>query len=324
LGALVGSAIDVLRAYRRSRALSRGVYTRLKRRQSWQPTRVIVHTRQDMRLMRDVLGLREVFDHPLSFVTPAQRAQVLATATRDQFPLLRNLPPDARLVGVFGFVSEYKGFDTAIRALRLLPPDHHLLIFGGIHPQTIRKRVPIDPYLQKLLDIGYIDRTLLDGFSECEGHGASVQLAVDGNSAALLEHHPRSLSGRIHFMGPLDDAEFVAAMVVCDTVVLSYQEVGQSASGPISQALELGCRVIASRTNTFLQYARYHPRQFEFFDIGNHLELAERLAAESPIDCSDRTLAYDWSTNVAVYRRAHAPSATTDAAIPTQSWAAVR
>ena len=46
-----------------------------------------------------------------------------------------------------------------------------------------------------------------------------------------------------------------------------------------SQALELGCRIIASRTHTFLEFAEYHENAVEFFDIGNHLELAERLLA---------------------------------------------
>lgn len=80
-------------------------------------------------------------------------------------------------------------------------------------------------------------------------------------------------------MGALGDAEFLAGMAICESVVFPYLEVGQSSSGPISQALELGCRVIASRTRTFLGFAEYHPNVIEFFDIGNHLELAERVLA---------------------------------------------
>jgi glycosyltransferase involved in cell wall biosynthesis len=45
----------------------------------------------------------------------------------------RPLPEDAKLIGVFGFLSRYKGFETAIRAMRHLPSDHHLLIFCGVH-----------------------------------------------------------------------------------------------------------------------------------------------------------------------------------------------
>jgi len=95
----------------------------------------------------------------------------------------------------------------------------------------------------------------------------------------LLGTHPRDLSARIHFMGALGDAEFLSGMAICESVVFPYLEVGQSSSGPISQALELGCRIIASRTRTFLDFAEYHRNAIEFFDIGNHLELAERVLA---------------------------------------------
>jgi hypothetical protein len=80
-------------------------------------------------------------------------------------------------------------------------------------------------------------------------------------------------------MGALAEPDFLSGMAICDAVVIPYLEVGQSSSGPISQALELGCRIIASRTHTFLEFAKYHENAVEFFDIGNHLELAERLLA---------------------------------------------
>ena len=76
-------------------------------------------------------------------------------------------------------------------------------------------------------------------------------------------------------------------MAICDAVVFPYLEVGQSSSGPISQALELGCRVIASRTHTFFQFGRYHQNMIEFFDIGNHLELAGRILARPQFERRD-------------------------------------
>src|SRR6202007_3304369 len=107
--------------------------------------------------------------------------------------------------------------------------------------------------------------------------GPAVSLAVDASMRDLLIEHPKDLSDRIHFLGPQSDADFLSGMAICDAVVFPYLEVGQSSSGPISQALELGCRIIASRTHTFLEFAEYHKAAVEFFDIGNHLELAERL-----------------------------------------------
>jgi hypothetical protein len=82
-------------------------------------------------------------------------------------------------------------------------------------------------------------------------------------------------------------------------------EVGQTSSGPISQSLELGCRVIASRTHTFLQFAKYHPNMVEFFDIGNHLELAGRVLAPPQFEPHNRLLAFNVETNKATYLAAN-------------------
>lgn len=121
----------------------------------------------------------------------------------------------------------------------------------------------------------------------------------------LLIEHPKDLSQRIHFLGATSDADFLAGMAICDSVVFPYLEVGQSSSGPISQALELGCRVLASRTHTFLQFGRYHPDLIEYFDIGNHLELAARILARPQYDTRARPLAFNVETNKATYLAAN-------------------
>jgi hypothetical protein len=106
-------------------------------------------------------------------------------------------------------------------------------------------------------------------------------------------------------MGAQSDADFLAGTAICDAVVFPYLAVGQSSSGPISQALELGCRVIASRTHTFIQLSRYHHNMIEFFDIGNHLELAGRLRARPQFERPDEFPAFNVETNKAVYLAAN-------------------
>jgi hypothetical protein len=114
----------------------------------------------------------------------------------------------------------------------------------------------------------------------------------------------------VHLMGALEHADFLAGMAMCDVVVFPYLEVGQSSSGPISQAVELGCRIIASRTHNFLEFAAYHPDTIEFFDIGNHLELAERIAARRQYAVQRSPPRYNVETNKAVYLTANsAPTA---------------
>jgi hypothetical protein len=102
-------------------------------------------------------------------------------------------------------------------------------------------------------------------------------------------------------MGALAEQDFLSGMAICDAVVFPYLEVGQSSSGPISQALELGCRIVASRTHTFMEFAEYHENAVEFFDIGNHLELAERLIARRQFSPRDGLPEFNIETNKATY-----------------------
>lgn len=306
----LGGARQMRSGFRRRRTMARAVYDTIRQMGQRKPVRVVTHTRRDKRLLRDVHGIRNIHDHPLAYLTAEDRERLLATSSRTGFPLLRTLPAGAKLVGTFGFISPYKGFDTAIRALRYLPDDYHLVIVGAVHPEAIQGDRPIDPCVKRLLDEAYVDRTVLDGAaSDTAGRGAegtpSLSIALDANAHALLQEHPRSLAGRVHFAGAMGDSEFQQVMAVCDAVVFPYREVGQTSSGPISQALELGCRVLASRTKAFLQLAQYHPGEIEFFDIGNHLELAGRLRADPPRDCRARTLRYDAASNRDLYNRIH-------------------
>ena len=288
--------------YSRTYLLSAGVATRLRRAQRFKPVSVIVHTRRELAHMRYVHGLRSVYDHPLSFLGEADACDVRRTASRDRFAILDAVPADGRLIGVFGFLGRYKGFDTVIRALHHLPPDCHLLIFGGVHPNEIKPHQPIDPVVSSLLDAGYVDTSVPERIRASAGAGApAVLLSLDPSMRELLTEHPRDLSQRIHFLGATSDADFLAGMAICDTVVFPYLEVGQSSSGPISQALELGCRIIASRTHTFLQFGRYHQDMIEYFDIGNHLELAARIASRPQFDALARRLSFTIETNKAAY-----------------------
>lgn len=64
-------------------------------------------------------------------------------------------------------------------------------------------------------------------------------------------------------------------------------------------------RVVASRTHTFLQLDRYHRNTIEFFEIGNHLELAARILARPQFDAGARFLSFNVETNKAVYLTAN-------------------
>lgn len=220
--------------------------------------------------------------------------------------MLDAVPKDSKLIGVFGFLGRYKGFDTVVRALHHLPKNFHLLIFGGVHPNEIKLHQPIDPVVSSLYDAGYVDTSVAERARASSAASApAVSVAVDGSMRDLLTEHPKDLSDRIHFLGAQSDDTFLSGMAICDAVVFPYIEVGQSSSGPISQALELGCRVIASRTHTFMQFAHYHQNMVEFFDIGNHLELAGRILARPQYNAGERLPVFNVETNRAVYLAAN-------------------
>jgi len=299
-------AIAMRAHYNREYLLSAGVASRLRRAQRFKPVSLIVHTRRDLAHMKYVHGMRNVHDHPLSFLSLAEVQQIRRAASRSRFPVLDPVPAECKLIGVFGFLGRYKGFDTVIRALHHLPQDYHLLIFGGVHPNEIKPHQPIDPVVSSLFEAGYIDTSVAERVTADAGAGGpAVSLAVDGTMRDLLIEHPKDLSDRIHFLGPQSDTDFLSGMAICDAVVFPYLEVGQSSSGPISQALELGCRILASRTHTFLQFARYHQNIIEFFDIGNHLELAGRLRARAQYEPGARVPVFNVETNRAVYAAAN-------------------
>jgi len=249
--------------------LARGLHGLMRQAERRGPFAIIVHGAREARLLRDLHGYGTVEHHPLAFLTAAQAQAVRAGASRTEFAQIASLPANAVLVGVFGFLSPYKGIETAIEAMRLLPETHHLLLFGNVHAQRYRPHQAIDPYLQRIVQA-------------CGG----------------------PMARRVHFMGSPGDEDFARAMAICDVVAMPYLEVGQTSSGAVAMALELGCRVVASRTRNFLQLDRAMPGLIEFFDIGNAVELAQRLL--TPIERRDGSfLPFTVNTNVALYRRVH-------------------
>src|SRR5262252_1171310 len=65
-------AIAMRAAYNREYLLSAGLASRVRRAQRFKPVALIVHTRRDLAHMKYVHGLRNVYDHPLSFLNGAE------------------------------------------------------------------------------------------------------------------------------------------------------------------------------------------------------------------------------------------------------------
>lgn len=273
-------AAGTFKNHLRATILGDGIYKLLCKEQKRRDLSVIVHTRRDRRMLQIVHGIEKVYDHPLAYFTEAKVKEIYSKSSRQNFRQLDRLPEDAILLGCFGFISSYKGIDTAIKALSLLPPNYHLAIFGGVHPAAIKKNQLIDPFVSNLLGEIAPAKGWLDA-----GYGVSVNANLSLSSADLIKltnmKHPRDLSSRVHFMGALSDDDFPAAMTVCDTVLLPYVEVGQSSSGPMSMAVDLRRHIISARTKAFMQYERYQKNRYSMFEIGNYLQLSQLILANS-------------------------------------------
>jgi glycosyltransferase involved in cell wall biosynthesis len=188
---------------------------------------------------------RDTITHqPLAFVSKPVRQRMEHEVARAEVSTRMNIKSGV-LLGCFGFLSQYKGIEVAIRALGNLPADHHLLVVGGLHPEGVQKGNVEQPYITKLI-------------------------------REISKH--RAMKGRVHFCGALDNDEFNQVMLACDAVILPYAEVGQTSSGPASLALDMARPLYCSHTKCFSELDRYQPGAVTFFEVGNHIELAQKLA----------------------------------------------
>jgi glycosyltransferase involved in cell wall biosynthesis len=197
---------------------------------------IIVHTKKSAEAIENFFQYKRVHVHPLKFTDPGRVLQ-------NQIPIndLLGLKPDTKTIGIFGFISTYKGGITAIEALKYLPSNYHLIIVGRQHPQTIKDYEKINPYLKTLLE--------------------------------MIKKH--SLLSRVHFVNELSDEELLKWAASIDFAWLPYMEVGQDGSGIASIFFDLAQRVIASNSKSFDELIRLIPQyKCERFDIGNYFELA--------------------------------------------------
>jgi glycosyltransferase involved in cell wall biosynthesis len=317
-----------------SRLLGHQLFALLRRLQRKKPVKAFVHTRREYRRLSLQEGLYNVFHHPLSFLGAEQIAEVKGSSGRFSFPVLKALPQDVVILGVFGFISPYKNFDFVVQALQHLPANYHLAIFGGVNPKSLGEREARARDLDKLFAAGRFDEALDDQLvrawlnqeaQRAALHTASLSSALSGPtlsparrwpdhlpwgtdlaalSATPAVRHPRNVADRVHFLGAMDDEDYFRGMNACDLVVFPYMEVGQTSSGPISQAVELGCRVLAARNKAFLEFAKYHPGRLELYDIGNTVEFVERVKSSTARARPLGQPRYGRGTSLRTYREA--------------------
>lgn len=233
---------------------------------------IIVHSKRDAKNIRLIFRVPFVYDFPLSFLNRQERERERRKEQADAFKKKYGLEQDDIAIGIFGFVTAYKGHETAVHALKYLPENYKLLVFGSQHPSSIVMNCPVDRFEEQLLDM--IDQLKLDG--------------------------------RVLFCGNLDDRQFIDALYCCDFSVLPYLEVNQSGSGIASLAIETGIPSLFSNNKAFAELQKYFPDCFGRFDIGNYVELANKILNYQDIYSENRKKAlekYNIENNIRLYRK---------------------
>ena len=232
------------------------VFVKLKNLSKNKNINVIVHNKRDRDIIKRVTGFKNVYDFPLALYNKEIRSREKDKIKAKNFKEKYNLAQDDKVIGLFGFVSLYKGHETAIKALKYLPDNYKVVIFGAQHPHNIQSFTVIDKYLERLLNlIENIDKEISKNKAE--------------NSLLI--------SQRVIFSGSATDDEFIDAMMYSDFVVLPYLEVNQMGSGVAANALECKANILMSNTKCFHEIKKYFPNCFETFDIGNYFELSNQI-----------------------------------------------
>jgi glycosyltransferase involved in cell wall biosynthesis len=233
---------------------------------------LIVHTGRAARQIRDFFSYENTAVHCLKLV-PAGFAP--SGATLRAIRTRMGLDDGAVVVGIFGYLSAYKGHVDALLAMEHLPERYKLLIFGRQHPQTLASDGRVDSYLEHLIH--------------------------------RVKTTPQ-LQERVFFLGELADREFFDVVSSVDAAWLPYYENGQDGSGIASICLDLCPRVLCSASFAFDELFKLVTYQnVNRFDVGNPLELALKTemmmrAPVPPRPYGDES-AYNLASQAQVYVR---------------------
>ncbi len=201
--------------------------------------RLIVHTLRSEKQIQDFFSYNNIDVHPLKMVPFSYQKN---PSTYDKIVYDADFMEGDVLIGMFGYISAYKGHVDALKALEQLPANHKLLIFGRQHPQTLKSNGHVDGYLDML---------------------------------QTLVRKSKLLKGRVYFMGELNDNDFLDVVSSVDISWLPYYENGQDGSGIASICLDLSPRVLCSASFAFDELFRLvEYKNVRRFDIGNTMEMA--------------------------------------------------
>ncbi|RNM25816.1 hypothetical protein EFS38_05295 [Dickeya undicola] len=203
---------------------------------------LIVHTLRAKEQIEMLFNYTNVHVHPLKIVEENHKT---SSEIYEKIKTEYKIDPRCKIVGMFGFVNEYKGHSLAIQTLSYLPSNYKLMIFGRQHPQTTKNNELVSNYI----------------------HSLQEKISKD-----------KKIKNRVFFMGEYDNEDFINLAASVDYVWLPYVENGQDGSGIASICMDVSKRVLCSSSFAFDELFRLIPdyNNYARFDIGNYLELASK------------------------------------------------
>lgn len=204
-------------------------------------TKLIFHTQRAKKQIQSFYNYKNIEVHPLKLVP---EDFVYNSDVLKQFKSSLKIADEDVILGMFGFISPYKGHTLALNTLRLLPPNYKLFIFGKQHPGSIKEQELVNEYIKELVE--------------------------------TVETDPM-LRKRVFFLGELNDDDFISVANDVDVAWLPYIETGQDGSGIAAITLDMNPRVLCSSALVFDELFKLTPyNNVMRFDIGNELELAQK------------------------------------------------
>lgn len=177
-------------------------------------------------------------------------------------------------LAMFGFIGEYKGYQTAVEALHYLPGNYRLMIIGGVHPRARNEMA-----LEKIMRF------------------KSTGLWPNGSMKSRpAQQSNKGFEDRVVVTGYLSADDVMRRMRETDIVLAPYLEGGPSGSAAVGVGLKSGKPVIASKTRSF-EEIQYQSGALKMVSPGAPAELAlaiEKLMANQAerSDLVGKILAY--------------------------------
>lgn len=206
--------------------------------------RAIVHTKNSRRVFIDS-GFKSNKIHILKHGISSM--PILSIDREEKISLKKELgfPAESIILSMFGFISHYKGYITALRALQNLPKEYYLTIIGMPHPHGS-------------------DKTLDD----------IIRIINSSKNNSMRSYN---LEERVKLTGYLELEALKKYYGVTDFCLAPYEpETQLSSSAAITWALASGKPVVASKIRAFTEIDE-EADCFHLFTPGSARELAYKI-----------------------------------------------